>query len=125
MEANFSLDGPSRVDECELPTSRLSSTLLTFTQDPCGAMYDPARDLYHIFYQWHPNHINWGNISWGHATSKDLISWTDVGGWEGTDAEALVTAGGNNNSYNGLGIFSGTAVCCTTSGCLRMPLMFF
>ncbi|KAK5005779.1 hypothetical protein LTR28_007294 [Elasticomyces elasticus] len=28
--------------------------------DPCGAMYDPARDIYHLFYQWHPNHINWG-----------------------------------------------------------------
>ncbi|KAF2218426.1 glycosyl hydrolase [Elsinoe ampelina] len=77
--------------------------------DPCGAMYDPTRDTYHLFYQWHPNHINWGNISWGHATSKDLVSWTDVGGWEGKNAEALVTNGGNNSTYNGLGIFSGTA----------------
>ncbi|KAK4999718.1 hypothetical protein LTR66_001314, partial [Elasticomyces elasticus] len=75
--------------------------------DPCGAMYDPTRDIYHLFYQWHPNHINWGNISWGHATSPDLITWTDVGGWEGTDALALGPAG--NGTYNGLGIFSGTA----------------
>lgn len=78
-------------------------------QDPCGAMYDPTRDEYHLFYQWHPEHINWGNISWGHATSKDLISWTDVGDWQGTDALALGPAG--NGTYNGLGIFSGTAVC--------------
>ncbi|KAL1601817.1 hypothetical protein SLS60_006732 [Paraconiothyrium brasiliense] len=42
-----------------------------------------------------------------HATSKDLITWTDVGGWEGDSAEALVT--GPVGSYNGLGIFSGTA----------------
>ena len=28
--------------------------------DPCGAMYDPTRDMYHLFYQWHPEHINWG-----------------------------------------------------------------
>jgi len=68
-------------------------------------MYDGS--LYHAFYQWHPEHINWGNISWGHATSKDLISWTDVTGWEGTDALALGPSG--NGSYNGLGIFSGTA----------------
>jgi beta-fructofuranosidase len=27
--------------------------------DPCAPMYDPQRDEYHIFYQWHPNHINW------------------------------------------------------------------
>jgi len=45
--------------------------------DPCGPMYDPVQDLYHIFYQWHPQHINWGNISWGYATSKDLITWED------------------------------------------------
>ncbi|KAF2444095.1 glycoside hydrolase family 32 protein [Karstenula rhodostoma CBS 690.94] len=75
--------------------------------DPCGMMYDPTRDEYHLMYQFHQNHIGWGNISWGHATSKDLITWTDVGGWEGNDAEALVT--GPVGSYNGLGIFSGTA----------------
>ena len=22
--------------------------------DPCGLMYDPTEDLYHAFYQWHP-----------------------------------------------------------------------
>lgn len=27
--------------------------------DACAPMYDPMRDEYHIFYQWHPNHINW------------------------------------------------------------------
>ncbi|KAJ8612776.1 hypothetical protein MRB53_037247 [Persea americana] len=75
--------------------------------DPCGPVYDPTRDEYHIMYQWHPQHINWGNISWGHAISKDLISWTDVGGWQGRDALALSPAG--NGSYDGLGIFSGTA----------------
>jgi len=45
--------------------------------DPCGPMYDPTRDIYHLFYQWHPQHINWGNISWGYATSKDMITWED------------------------------------------------
>jgi sucrose-6-phosphate hydrolase SacC (GH32 family) len=23
-------------------------------------MYDPTRDEYHLMYQWHPNHIDWG-----------------------------------------------------------------
>ncbi|CAK3965269.1 glycoside hydrolase family 32 [Lecanosticta acicola] len=75
--------------------------------DPCGAMYDPVRDEYHMSYQWHPEHFNWGNISWGSATSKDLITWTDHGSWQGTDALILGPSG--NGSYNGLGIFSGTA----------------
>ena len=56
--------------------------------------------------------MNWGNISWGHAISKDLITWTDVPhqgtpAWRDSNAEALGPTG--NGSYNGLGIFSGTA----------------
>lgn len=74
--------------------------------DPCAPMYDPFRDEYHIMYQWHPNHIAWGNISWGHAKSKDLVTWTDVGGWRDDEAVSLSPTG--NGSYNGLGIFSGT-----------------
>jgi sucrose-6-phosphate hydrolase SacC (GH32 family) len=28
--------------------------------------------------QYHPQHVQWGNISWGHATSKDMVTWTDA-----------------------------------------------
>jgi len=87
--------------------------------DPCGMMYDPAQDVYHLHYQWHPNHVNWGNISWGHATSKDLVSWTDVGGWENHRAQSLVTGpnhNSRNDSYYGLGIFSGSAQPYNVSG---------
>ncbi|KAG9894079.1 glycoside hydrolase family 32 protein, partial [Aureobasidium melanogenum] len=91
--------------------------------DPCGLMYDPTEDLYHAFYQWHPEHINWGNISWGHATSKDMISWTDVGGWQGRDALAMGPSG--NGSYNGLGIFSGTAQPVNLTGGVDGTLLIF
>ncbi|KAF1935998.1 sucrose-6-phosphate hydrolase [Clathrospora elynae] len=79
--------------------------------DPCGMLYDPTTDTYHLHYQWHPNHVNWGNISWGHATSKDLITWTDVGGWEDAQAQSVGTGpnpDSRNTSYYGLGIFSGS-----------------
>jgi len=75
-------------------------------------MYDPTTDRYHLHYQWHPNHVNWGNISWGHATSKDMITWTDVGGWEDDQAQSVGTGpfpDSDNSSYYGLGIFSGSA----------------
>ncbi|KAF8470758.1 glycosyl hydrolase [Kalaharituber pfeilii] len=72
-------------------------------------MYDPVRDEYHLFYQWNPNHVGWGNISWGHAISRDLISWTDIRSWRDASSQALV---GNPNSpikHDQLGVFSGTA----------------
>ncbi|KAJ5166480.1 uncharacterized protein N7482_005261 [Penicillium canariense] len=43
--------------------------------DPCGLGYDPATGLYHVFFQWNPYGNDWGNMSWGHATSTDLVSW--------------------------------------------------
>lgn len=79
--------------------------------DPCAMMYDPTKDLYHLHYQWHPNHVNWGNISWGHATSKDMITWSDVGGWENDQAQSLGTGpnpDSRNSSYYGLGILTPT-----------------
>jgi len=74
-------------------------------------MYDPTEDRYHLHYQWHPNHVNWGNISWGHAVSDDLMTWTDVGGWEDDQAQSVGTGpnpDSRNSSYYGLGIFSGS-----------------
>lgn len=44
--------------------------------DPCGPGYDPKTGKYHVAYQWNPNGNDWGDITWGHATSADLVSWT-------------------------------------------------
>ncbi|KAK3055083.1 hypothetical protein LTS18_011923, partial [Coniosporium uncinatum] len=44
--------------------------------DPCGLGFDRETGLYHVSFQWNPHDNNWGNISWAHATSPDLVSWT-------------------------------------------------
>lgn len=52
----------------------------SWSNDPNGLVYDGT--TWHLYYQYTPSHngaggVHFGEMSWGHATSTDLMHWTE------------------------------------------------
>ncbi|WP_436672678.1 GH32 C-terminal domain-containing protein [Lactiplantibacillus plantarum] len=48
-----------------------------WTNDPNGLFYNDQTGEYNLYYQYNPKGNEWGNMSWGHAVSKDMINWKE------------------------------------------------
>ena len=48
-----------------------------WVNDPNGFIY--YKGYYHLFYQYFPYEPRWGTMHWGHAISRDLVTWEHKG----------------------------------------------
>ncbi len=71
--------------------------------DPNGLIWHDGR--YHLYYQHNPLGTDWGHMSWGHASSVDLLNWQEH--------DVAIP----ENEASGEMIFSGSAVFDREGGC--------
>ncbi|SCV02021.1 LANO_0F14708g1_1 [Lachancea nothofagi CBS 11611] len=63
----------------ERPLAHLTPTT-GWMNDPNGLFYDNETATYHAYYQYNPNDNVWDlPLFWGHASSKNLVTWEDHG----------------------------------------------
>ncbi len=66
--------------------------------DPNGPIY--FNGMYHMFFQYNPLAPTWGDMSWDHAISPDMLHWTHL-------PVAMTPTPG---TYDSFGVFSGSAI---------------
>ncbi len=76
----------------------------SWINDPNGLHFRDG--MYHLYYQYNPFHIKWNNMSWGHATSRDLLHWKEQ--------DAVLFPDENGMMFSGCAIIN-------ERGCLGLP----
>ncbi len=85
-----------------------------WTNDPNGLLY--LNGVYELYNQQNPYGINWGNMSWGHATSTDLIHWKHYG----LAMPQQISGGDTIMRFSGSAVWdkNNTSGLCKNGGCI-------
>src|SRR3954453_23160491 len=66
--------------------------------DPNGLVF--YKGTYHMFFQYYPDSTVWGPNYWGHATSRDLVHWTEGSTALAPDSLGLIASGSAVVDFN-------------------------
>jgi len=80
--------------------------------DPNGPIYFDG--MYHMFFQYNPKAAIWGNMSWNHAVSKDMLHWRNC----------PIAFTMSPDSPDADGCFSGSAICTEHHGKRRVYVVY-
>lgn len=108
LTATALLSGRVEAEPSEVPQAKLAADPMrpqyhllparNWMNDPNGPIYFDGR--YHMFFQYNPHAAVWGDMSWGHAVSEDMMHWTHL----------PVAMTPTPNGPDSFGCFSGSAI---------------
>lgn len=92
-----------------------ASTQRGWNNDPNGMVYHNGK--YHLYYQYNPFGIFWGNMHWGHFESEDLINWKEkpIALYQKTVKDMAFSGGGFVDFNNSAGLGENTLFAAFTS----------
>ena len=92
-----------------------ASTRRGWNNDPNGMVFHGGK--YHLYYQYNPFGIFWGNMHWGHLESADLVHWDEkpIALYQRTTKDMAFSGGGFVDHDDTAGLGKGTQFAAFTS----------
>jgi fructan beta-fructosidase len=92
-----------------------ASTRRGWNNDPNGMVFSGGK--FHLYYQYNPFGIFWGNMHWGHLESTNLVHWEErpIALYQKTVRDAAFSGGGFIDANDTAGLGKGTQFASFTS----------